>query len=209
MCMEPKIFVSHTQRDIEVFNRLDNIIASTNLARFRSEYETITKPEWQVIKNEINNSSALFLLVGKELMKCMEGYFIDSDDKFSWKFTQNWISYEIGIACQKGIDVWVICDDLEINFPVPYLNNYSIFGPHPENGGNREWFKTIFNNYKNWVKYPVKKGEFAFSCPNCASAYNQYSSISPANQGGRLVCPTCLNYITFPNGWLWETLNRW
>jgi hypothetical protein len=207
--MEPKIFVSHTRRDKEVFDRLDNIIASIGLPRFRSEYETITKPEWMVIKNEINESIALFLIVGKELLKCMEGYFSNSDDKFSWKFTQNWISYEIGIACQKGIDVWVICDDLEINFPVPYLNNYTIFGPHPENEERREWFKSIFNNYKNWSKYPVKKWEFAFSCPNCASTYNQYSSIPPKNQGGRLVCPTCLNYIEFDKGWLWENLNRW
>ena len=208
--MVPKIFVSHTQRDKDVFDRLDNIIASVGLARFRSEYETITKPEWQVIKNEINVSNALFLLVGKELMKCMEGYFINSDDKFSWKFTQNWISYEIGIACQKGIDVWVICDDLEINFPVPYLNNYTIFGPHPEDVGSREWYRNIFENYKNLRNYPCKKGgQFALTCSNCEATYNQYSAIAPAKEGGKIICPTCLHYLEFEKGWQWNNLNRW
>lgn len=197
--MENKIFISHTRKDSDFCNRFDNIVSRVGLAAFRSEFENINKPEWATIKNEINQSRALFLLVGTELKKGMEGYFQNIDDKYGWKFTQNWISYEVGIACQKGIDVWVICDDLEINFPVPYLNNYQIYGIHPENKENREWYRSILENYKNGINFSIKNSSYVTQCGKCGAQYNLYSSLQ---SNGRIVCPTCLTYLVYPNGWL-------
>lgn len=77
------------------------------------------RPHWRKIKYEINNSNALFFLVGRQLVKMQENH----DD--NWDRTQNWIAFEIGIACQRKIDVWVICDkNIKINFPIPYVSAY-------------------------------------------------------------------------------------
>jgi len=85
-----QIFYSHTQKDRKFCDKFDNICASTGIRRFRSEFEKIDPPAWRRILNEINQSIAVFVLVGKELVK-----FQDSNNP-EWKFTQNWISYEIG-----------------------------------------------------------------------------------------------------------------
>jgi hypothetical protein len=115
------IFLSHTRKDKIFMDKFDTIVARTEVEAFRSELEDIPRPAWKTIKERINESNALFLLVGQKLVDLQESH--DED----WDFTQNWIAYEIGIACQKEIDVWVICDkNVGINFPVPYL---SVFWP--------------------------------------------------------------------------------
>lgn len=110
------IFVSHSKHDASFCDAFDRIVARIRLRAFRSELENVAAPAWQTIHKEINSSVALFFLVGKELVKQQ-----DSPSQ-SWLHTQSWIAYEIGVACQKGIDVWSICDDVDINFPMPYVN---------------------------------------------------------------------------------------
>src|SRR3989339_89756 len=113
-----QIFISHTKKDIRFCDLVDKLFARVSLKAFRSEYEDIKHPEWKTIKDAMNNSTALFLLIRRELVK-NQGLKISG-----WEHTQNWIAYEIGLACQLGIDVWAICDDVFINFPMPYINNY-------------------------------------------------------------------------------------
>ena len=62
--------------------------------------------------------SALFLLIGKEFNEIQKSLPPDA-----WLFTQNWIAYEIGVSAQKGIETWVLCENADINFPVPYFTN--------------------------------------------------------------------------------------
>lgn len=57
---------------------------------------------------------------------CRASSDTSSEARENWKHTQNWIAYEIGIASERLKDVWVLCDDVEINFPVPCLNNYAL-----------------------------------------------------------------------------------
>lgn len=118
--MAVKVFISHTKKDEKFCDIFDRACSRVGIAAFRSEFEEIEKPEWRTIRDEIRQSVALFFLVGEELVKFQE----IKEKNQEWSYTRNWIAYEIGIACNREIDVWVLCDEVKINFPVPYFNNY-------------------------------------------------------------------------------------
>ncbi|MCK9565428.1 MAG: TIR domain-containing protein [Methanothrix sp.] len=186
-----QIFVSHTHKDIDFCNEFDVICAREGIKAFRSEFETISPPAWPTIKNAINNSVALFLLVGKGLVNNQQA----QDD--SWKYTQNWIAYEIGVACQKGIDVWAICDNVKINFPMPYINNYIISGLNsPMNSSPlREVFKGYVNN-KSYMCPNLFKQEGHIYCntilchhTDCKIFFNLLEKIEKEK---KITCPQCL-----------------
>jgi hypothetical protein len=188
-----QIFESHSKLDEATCNRFDIIAAREGIKVFRSEYEAIKAPAWKTIKKEMKRSKALFLLVGPELVKAQEQGSTD------WKFTQNWIAYEVGLACALRIDVWVLCDNVKINFPVPYFNNYSI--------GSLD---AKADSYKRIVLRKYLEGEtFRLGyianrecfCPykDCGAKFNLHTKM---NAGDTTTCPTCLRTIHFPNGWL-------
>ena len=192
--MAVQVFVSHTQKDVEFCDIFDRACDRVGIRAFRSEFEKIEFPAWETIRNAIRASRVLFLLVGKELAKAQM-----SGDP-SWAHTQNWIAYEIGIACERGMDVWVICDDVGINFPVPYLNNYL-----PVSLRHKEVFNTFLEVLKiyaggNEITFPDPG--FAIECSykaDCKAIYNLPLQIQPS---GRIVCPQCLREIEFPSGHL-------
>jgi hypothetical protein len=116
-----QIFISHTQKDKNFCDDFDRIVARVGIKAFRSEFEKIPTPSWKTIKEEMGRSTALFFLVGDELASSQES------NSPNWRYTQNWIAYEIGLACQLGIDVWAICSkNVTINFPMPFISHYCI-----------------------------------------------------------------------------------
>jgi hypothetical protein len=192
--------MSHTKLDRQYCNRCDSIAARVGLRVFRSEFEEMTFPAWKTIKDAINRSSALFLLVGKELVRAQALSENSSAARESWKHTQNWISYEIGVACQRRIDVWVVCDYVKINFPVPYLNNYDIWGMNPYDRESLELWRKFFRNIASRMSCPVGTvPEKVFTCPNCGAVFNFHSVVE---RGEKVPCPTCLKDHIFKNGWL-------
>lgn len=66
--MAYQVFISHTKDDIEFCDRFDRACARVGLRAFRSEFETIKVPQWETIKEAMENSIAMFLLVGKQLV---------------------------------------------------------------------------------------------------------------------------------------------
>ena len=186
--MSNKVFLSHTKLDGKFCDRFDNICATVGLARFRSDFAAIKKPSWKTIKQELNNSSALFLLVGHELVKQQSAPSPD------WKFTQNWISYEVGLAHERNIDVWVVCDTVEINFPVPYFNNYAPFGLEP--GNAMQYMEEVFETYHNGDTFsPVSP--YWTKCGLCGIHFNLHAVLTP---GQEIVCPQCLEKIQWEKG---------
>ena len=191
-----QVFESHTKLDENTCNRFDIIAAREGMKVFRSEYETLESPAWRTIKREMEKSVALFLLVGPELVKSQKENPVD------WKFTQNWIAYEVGLACALGIDVWVLCDGVEINFPVPYLNNYSV-GRFEI--GKYKFERSVLRRYLQGYSYPLNIWNRQVSCSHkgCRAQFNFHTVKSKSR---KIVCPTCLRKIVFPNGWLLEYL---
>ncbi len=160
--------------------------------------ETIKPPAWRTIKNQIVGSRAVFLLVGKELNKAQALSDSSAETREKWKFTQNWIAYEVGLACMKGIDVWVICDNLEINFPVPYLNNYAL--GLDDDKSSIGFIRWVLEEYLKGETFPLGKFDRIVSCAhhNCKVEYNFHSRY-PAKTD--FVCPTCLKKVQFVNDW--------
>jgi len=192
-----KIFYSHTKNDKEFCDEFDKVCARVGIAAFRSELEEIEYPAWKRILNEINQSVAIFLMVGKELVKSQE-----LNDP-GWKFTQNWISYEIGIACQRGIDVWAVCEDVLINFPMPYINNYCTANI-ARHGTFRYFKKFILPLYKqgNSFSFPyidLRGKNIGVTCPHkdCKAEFNLHLTLEP---GSVITCPQCLNGIELIDG---------
>lgn len=146
--MPVQIFVSHTKFDTEFLDFLDRVEARMGKVHlYRSEYEKIETPPFYTILTALMKSRALFLLIGKELVKQQATADTSVEARENWKHTQNWIAYEIGIASSRLMDVWVLCDDVEINFPVPYFNNYVLHRDF-------DLYKKILDYY---CKFPSRK----------------------------------------------------
>jgi len=193
-----QVFVSHTKRDEKFCDEFDRVCAGVGIKRFQSEFETIPPPPWKTIKKAIDNSVALFFLVGKELVNSQ-----DSNDP-QWRYTQNWIAYEIGLACERGIDVWAICDDVLINFPMPYINNYLTVGLKHKTAFN--YLKLVLERYQRRKTFPVSYPDelskyLGVECPydNCKMAFHLHTRLY--HMSG-ITCPQCLRNITFPKGHL-------
>lgn len=186
MELSPCVFLSHTRLDRDFCDRFDNICANVGIRRFRSEFAYIERPSWRTIKKQLGESRALFLLVGKKLVEQQA-----KSDSPDWKFTQNWISYEVGIAHQRNIDVWVICESAKINFPVPYFNNYLPFGL--EGPDRMAYLAYVLSKYQqdDGFSFEATQGRLHASCPACGIDFNLHVSL----QAGRavvIVCPQCL-----------------
>jgi hypothetical protein len=185
----PKVFLSHTKYDGRFCDRFDNICSNVGMGRFRSEFEEIDVPSWLTIKEQMDQSRALFLLVGHELVKQQA-----SPNDPGWKFTQNWISYEVGLAHQRGIDVWVVCDSVGTNFPVPYFNNYAPFGLEP--GNSMQYMNLVLREYLHGGRFPTsnKPNNITITCLTCGIGFNLHAALET---GQHVVCPQCLHGIEF------------
>ncbi|MCK4822262.1 hypothetical protein KA005_41245 [bacterium] len=196
-----QIFMSHTKRDKDFCDRFWDVAPSVGVKLFRSELEILGTPPWKTIKDAIDDSVALFLLIGHELVKAQKESNHSTESRREWKYTQNWISYEIGLACQKGIDVWVQCDSgVLINFPVPYLNNYAIYGVPKDK--RDEFLIEIFEEYENGKTYPIGfEKKYVYHCPHegCGAMFNLHSFLP---EGLTIICPSCLRHLHFEEGWL-------
>jgi len=193
-----QVFVSHTQRDEKFLDDFDRICARVSgIGAFRSEFESIVPPAWRTIKEQMRKSRAMFLLVGRELVASQASLHASEQ----WKYTQNWIAYEVGLACQLGIDVWVVCDEgVKINFPVPYFNNYlpSSLGL----GKSFDYMRDILEDYSRGINFKLGSidAHRAHCCyDDCRIEFNLHIGLEP---GAELVCPQCLRLNVFPEGFL-------
>jgi len=126
------IFISHSQKDKEIIQIFRNAFNGTKVNPILLEYERYSNPPWREIKNRIQSSSALFVLLGQN---------IKSSD-----YTQNWISYEVGIADSFNKPIWIFEDiNNEILFPIPNVNHYLLYNPvQPE---SLLYLKTVISSY--------------------------------------------------------------
>jgi len=191
-----QIFVSHTKKDEDFCDQFDKVIARIGIKAFRSEFENIVPPPYKTIMNAMNNSVALFLMVGKELVNNQEKGGIE------WEYTQNWIAYEIGLACKKGVDVWAICDDVTINFPMPYVNNYCTLSLR--NKKVFDYMRYVLNEYVQGRSFPTpyilpSGRNLFFRCPHsdCQMEFNLHVDFK---KGEKMNCPHCLKKIVIIQG---------
>jgi hypothetical protein len=187
-----QFFNSHTKKDKEFCDDFDRICVREGIQVFRSEFEEIEKPAWESIKNAIDNSVALFVLIGKELVES------ENSGDLDWRHTQNWIAFEIGLACKKGIDVWAVCDDVSTNYPIPYINNYlTVSLKRPDTS---KYLRAILKEYKAGKTFPAPtffNHWLGVTCYNCGIRFNLHVTLKP---GGTIICPQCLKVNAFKDG---------
>lgn len=105
------IFLSHSKHDSNIIDVFRKSFQNTNVSPMLMEFEQFSNPPWLDIKHNIESSSALFVLLSNNL-------------KIS-DYTQNWVSYEIGIAVEANKQVWVFEDvNNQILFPIPQVHHY-------------------------------------------------------------------------------------
>ena len=116
----PQIFVSHSQYDKDIRASFDMVFARTGVKSICMKFERIYPPAWQEIKNQITASEAVFLLLGPNIRSSIH--------------TQNWVAFEVGLACAFGKEVWVFEQyDSYIEFPIPYLTDYLLYNLEDSN----------------------------------------------------------------------------
>lgn len=90
--------------------------------------------------------------------------------------------------------MWVYCDNVDINFPVPYFNNYALYGEF-------EFLKRLLTRYNNGETCPVPTLGRGTHCPykDCGINFNLHSTL-PVNT--TIKCPQCLRDMKFEKGFL-------
>ena len=134
--------------------------------------------------------------LGKELRNRQRRRRRDSIKYTNWLFTQNWISYEIGVASQRAKDVWVLSDSADINFPIPYLNNYYLWEGHLENPDQRQICRSKAYAESKGVKFD-KTVKFAqiLNVESVTISLKFFQKDSEINA-------SCLRILEFSDGWL-------
>jgi hypothetical protein len=176
------IFVSHSQYDKDIRTAFDTVFARTGVEAKCMEFEQIYPPAWQNIKNQIFSSEAVFLLLGPNIQTSAH--------------TQNWIAFEVGLACAIGKDVWVF-EQLgsSVNFPIPYLTDYSLYDFR--NKYHFDYTRSIISGYGQPIPlFPIGEDHrtkrniprgILVECKyeNCKARYFLHTDVGSFN------CPSC------------------
>jgi len=123
------VFVSHSKHDpnLDFFHKIFSELRTESIWM---EFEDINPPPSLFIRDSVNKSDAVFVLLSK--------YLVDK------QHTNNWVSFEVGLAAnhkktnvypeyahsELGLDTWVFEPfDEDINFAVPYCTHYMRYVP--------------------------------------------------------------------------------
>ncbi|KKM20182.1 hypothetical protein LCGC14_1648040 [marine sediment metagenome] len=117
MVLIGQIFISHSRKDKEIVNFFGTILGSTRVKGVFKEIEGFkSEEEFQEIQKDIQNSSAIFILLGENVQNLYH--------------TRDWVVWESAIASTSGTEIWIF-EPLEllgkINVIFPHLNHYLIY----------------------------------------------------------------------------------
>jgi hypothetical protein len=181
-----QIFVSHSQYDVDIRKSFSEIFAIAGIIPKYMEFEKIYPPAWSEIKKQIKKSQAVFLLLGPNIRKSY--------------FTENWVAFEVGLACAFGKEVWVFEPmNLSIDFPIPYITDYMPYNLEIQEHfdyirGSMEAYKSPVPIFPVGVegrdKRYVPKG-ILVNCPhpNCQLKFHLHTDVPS------LYCPSCRQFI--------------
>ena len=106
------VFITHSRHDAPILSHIDELIRIVGVNPIFYQYDTgHASTAWEEIRNDIRNSHALFVVLSNNLS--------------SSAHTQNWVGWEVGVACAFNKRVWVF-EELHrsASFPIPYLTDY-------------------------------------------------------------------------------------
>lgn len=110
------VFISHSKKDVDLVRTIDLNFRSVGIAPLFMEFTPESEPPYEKIEENINISDAVFLFLTQN---------VKSSDH-----TQNWVSFEIGLAKKSNKPLFVVEDvNNKVHFPVPYLTDYILYEP--------------------------------------------------------------------------------
>jgi hypothetical protein len=183
----PQIFVSHSRYDKDIRKDFSEIFAVAGIMPKYMEFEKIFPPAWKKIKEQIKISEAVFLLLGPNIRNSY--------------FTENWVAFEVGLACAFGKEVWVFEPlELKTDFPIPYVTDYMLY--NLQESQCFDYIRGVMEAYKNPVpifpligegrdKRHIPYGEL-IKCPytNCQLEFHLHTTIQS------LCCPLCRQILS-------------
>lgn len=112
-----QIFISHSRKDKEIVNFFGTLFGSTRVKGVFKEIEGFkSDEEYQEIQNDIQKSSAIFILLGENVQNL--------------KHTRDWVVWESAIASTIGKEIWIF-EPIEllgkIDVIFPHLDHYLIY----------------------------------------------------------------------------------
>lgn len=142
--MKMDVFISHSKKDGELVGVIDHNFKTVDITPLFMEFTPESKPPYTKIEENLNLSAAIFLFLTQN---------IKSSD-----YTQNWISFEVGLAKKSNKPLFVIEDaNNKVHFPVPYLTDYILY----EQTKIEDWQK--IHNVLRKLKENVEKNKLIIS----------------------------------------------
>ncbi len=107
-----KVFVTHSRHDAPILAHITKLVEIVGVEPILYQYDyRHTTTAWQEIRDDIQRSHALFVVLSNNLS--------------SSPHTQNWVGWEVGVACAFHKRVWVFEElNRSVSFPIPYLTDY-------------------------------------------------------------------------------------
>jgi hypothetical protein len=146
-----------------------------------------SRPNWQWIKDEIKESKALFLLLSRNITRK--------------KQTQNWVSFEIGLASMCIPSIVFEFEEEKVYFPIPYLSHY-FDQPFSKKTGlfTKDSSETLLNvlihvTYESFIDVVIKEPSIGLSpdetieCSKCLIRFHYWRTKE------NIPCPCCSSYI--------------
>ena len=178
-----RIFVSHSRRDTDIVSFFTAAFATSKkgVKADLMEFEDLeTKYAGHEISRRIKNpeTQAAFVLLGPGVPQ--------------FQHTENWVTFEVGVASGAGKDVWVfepLVDNVE--FPIPFLNHYVLYQV-----GNKDYLRFI-REVIDWYdtiplfRNPLSSRPRSIKCDHCKAQYYLHTHI------GQFPCPCCRNRLSF------------
>ena len=112
--MAGQIFISHSRDDENLLDELDRVFGKLPMKQYRASFEDQSPPVSADLKNEINESAAMIVVLGRNAQ--------------AKTHTMIWIGWEAGVAAEAGIPVWILEDvSSNVTEPIPSFTDYVLW----------------------------------------------------------------------------------
>lgn len=110
------IFISHSKKDAELVRIIDLNLRAVGITPLFMEFTPESEPPYAKIEENVKNSDAVFLFLTQNVLSSI--------------YTQNWISFEVGLAKNTNKPLFLVEDgNNTVHFPVPYVSSYILYEP--------------------------------------------------------------------------------
>lgn len=177
------IFVSHSKHDTEMINFFTNITSRLGIQNHFIEWEELGQKNPGIrirdiiTSNWVENVELIVVLLGENLANPPNQHY-----------TQNWVSFEVGVAggCKKPVLVLEEINHIT-NYPIPYVTDFYQY--QLNNDQDRRDIGLIMQNIVEiWKQNKTAPKEISVQCQHsdCNAQFRLWKKYSK-----NITCPVC------------------